>query len=499
MRSAELTPEFVLAAIDGTLAHAGGVTGAFTGVSIDGRNVPPGGLWFAIRGERFDGHQFANQAIECGPAGFVVERGRATEILALPGAENLAIIEVDDSIRALGALGRAWRLAMPALRVAGVAGSNGKTTTKEMLAAILEAHAGEAAVLKTEGNFNNHIGLPLTLLRLNSSHRFAVLEMGMSALGELAYLATLGRPDVAVVVNIGAEHLLTLNDIETVARAEGEIFASLPPDGVAVWPDDEQRIAPYAEASRAARRICFGRTAGVGVRVLSAVVKTDGTDIVLRLPDGALVESHLGIVGLHNAGNAAAAAAVAHALGASPASIAAGLPMARAAKHRSSLGEIGGRHIIDDCYNASPPSMAAALDTVVDFARQVREKGGKSRAIAVLTPSSSISASSGQVRSPCTARSALAPPSSASTCSSASALSPHTSPRARAQADLPTIESSTSTRSTTPHGTPPVRAGPATGSSSRPRAAPASSASWISCGPASIRPRLPLRRSAARR
>lgn len=366
--------EFVVEATGGTLRRRGAE--AFTGISIDGRVVPPGGLWFAIRGERFDGHQFAAQAIRTGATGLVVERGRGEELLAFP---DVSIVEVDDAVLALGALASAHRLRFPSLKIVGVAGSNGKTTTKEMIGAVLAAEVGEEAVHKTEGNFNNHLGMPLTMLRLDAGHRYAVLEMGMSALGELDYLARLARPDVAVVVSIGAEHLETLGTLENVARAEGEIYGALGVAGTAVWPDGEDRIAPYAEACSALRRLRFGHAPGAPVRIVRAATRLDGTDIELRLPDGQRVETRLGIIGLHNASNAAAAAAVACALGISPRAITEGLAAARTAKHRSAIVEIAGRHVIDDCYNASPPSVGAALDTLADFARQ-----SGTRSVAVL-------------------------------------------------------------------------------------------------------------------
>jgi UDP-N-acetylmuramoyl-tripeptide--D-alanyl-D-alanine ligase len=362
--------EFVLKATAGSVAKTRAT--AWGSVSIDGRAVPRGGLWFAITGERHDGHLFAGQAVVSGATGLVVARGRAAEFLGPP---DVTVIEVDDTQRALAALAHAHRMRLPDLKVVGVAGSNGKTTTKEMLGAVLTAAVGAGQVHKTEGNYNNQIGLPLTMLKLTAAHRFAVLEMGMSALGELLHLCTLGRPDVGVVVSIGAEHLETLGNMDNVARAEGEIFALLPPGGAAVWPDGDARIAPYAERSRALTRLPFGRAPGAAVRVVSASARIDGTDVLLRLADGQRVQTRLGIVGIHNAHNAAAAAAAAHALGVPAEAIGAGLAEARTAKHRNAIVDVAGRHIIDDCYNASPPSMGAALDTLADFARQSGTRG----------------------------------------------------------------------------------------------------------------------------
>ena len=348
----------------------------FTGAFIDGRAVVPGGLWFAIRGERFDGHDFAAQAIASGAAGLVIARERAAGFAIPPG---VTVVAVDDTVRALGDYARAWRMGFPSLKVVGVAGSNGKTTTKEMVAAILAAAAGPLSVHKTDGNLNNHLGVPLTLLRLAPAHRYAVVEMGMSGLGELAYLAELARPDVAVVTSIGPEHLEMLHTVENVARAEGEIFAALGPAAVAVTPDDEPLIAPFAAASRALWRLRFGVAPGVPVRIVRADARPTGTDLELRLPDGSAVATRLAMVGAHNASNAAAAAACAWALGIPGEAIGRGLALARTAKHRSTLVEVGGRHVIDDCYNASPPSVNAALEALSAFARQ-----SGSRAVAVL-------------------------------------------------------------------------------------------------------------------
>lgn len=355
----ELELEFVVEATGGKVqrAHAR----RFHGVAIDGRQVGALGLWFAIRGARFDGHEFAAQAAQAGAGGMVVARGRGA---GLAGVDEVTVIEVDDPVKALGALARAHRLSLPSLKVAGVTGSNGKTTTKELLASALAAHAGEGAVLKTQGNFNNQLGLPLTLLRLEPRHRFAVIEMGMSARGEIAYLAELARPDVGIIVNAGPVHLETLGTVDEVARAKGELFAALPPEGAVVYPDGDPRIAAEVRGSRAARRVRFGERPGVETRIESSRALAAGTEVALRLSDGARIAARLQAVGAHNARNAAAAAGCAHVLGASPEAIARGLGEARPERHRSQVVDIAGRKVIDDCYNASPLSTAAALETL---------------------------------------------------------------------------------------------------------------------------------------
>jgi UDP-N-acetylmuramoyl-tripeptide--D-alanyl-D-alanine ligase len=346
--------ERVVSATGGKLVRRGAAT--FSSVVIDSRAISPGCLFFAIPGERFDGHAFVAEALAKGAAGAVVNRGRAQ-----PGEHT--IVEVDDTIAALGKLAAAHRRAMTHLKVAAVTGSNGKTTTKEMLAAILGA--GGEPVLRTEGNLNNHLGVPLTLLRLSESHRYAVIEMGMSALGEIAYLTRLSQPDVAVIVNIAAVHLETLGSIENVAKAKAEIFQGLSPGGVGITPIDQPLLETYAHALE--RHLTFGpeaRKPSLGVD--NIVASASGVECTLHVREGAprQLALKMSLLGAHNAVDAAAAAAAALSLGATDHSFVSGLAAVRPAKHRSQLIEVAGRRIIDDCYNASPLSTRAAIDTL---------------------------------------------------------------------------------------------------------------------------------------
>jgi UDP-N-acetylmuramoyl-tripeptide--D-alanyl-D-alanine ligase len=350
----------VLAATGGTLLRGDGEA-SFSGVTIDNRTVAPAGLFFAIKGDRFDGHDFAEAAVAAGAQGVVVARGRGAEI----GAG--VVIEVDDTVKALGSLGREHRLSLPGLRLVGITGSNGKTTTKEMVAAILGAAAGPEAVLKTEGNLNNHLGVPLTLLRLHAGHAFAVVEMGMSGLGEIAYLTELARPDVAVIVNIAGVHLEQLQTIENVARAKAEIFAGLGGSGVAVYAAGEPLLAEHVAAIPAARRRTFG-PADSDADVRYDHVRVGPTGVELRLySDDNVSVLNVPLIGRHNASNAAAAATVARVLGVDHKAIVEGLARVRPAKHRAQLVPLGGRTLLDDCYNAAPPSMRAALDALVEI------------------------------------------------------------------------------------------------------------------------------------
>jgi UDP-N-acetylmuramoyl-tripeptide--D-alanyl-D-alanine ligase len=356
--------ERVLDATSGALARPGAER--FTRVVIDGRDVPRGALFFAVKGERFDGHDFVAQAVAGGADGVVVARGRGAR--AAEAAGRFAVIEVDDTVAALGQLARAHREAMSELKVVGVAGSNGKTTTKEITAAILSAAVGEDAVLKTEGNLNNHLGVPLTLLKLTPQHRFAVVEMGMSALGELAYLASIARPDVALIVSIAVEHLEHLGTIENIARAEAEILDAVVERGHAVVPIDEPLLAPHVERVPAARRFTFGpRASGATVGIENVTPGPDGLTFTLHLrglTSRSGVQAKLPLVGAHNASNAAAAAAAALALDLGEGPILDGLERVKPAKHRAQLVAVGDRTVLDDCYNASPLSMRAALDAL---------------------------------------------------------------------------------------------------------------------------------------
>ncbi|MDB4967752.1 MAG: UDP-N-acetylmuramoyl-tripeptide--D-alanyl-D-alanine ligase [Myxococcales bacterium] len=336
----------------------------YSSVTIDSRAVAPGALFFAVKGDRFDGHDFAISAIAAGAHGIVVARGRGAAF-----DHDCTVIEVDDPVRALGALAAAHRQAMAQLEVVAITGSNGKTTTKEMVASILSAAAGGDAVLKTEGNLNNHLGVPLTLLRLHEGHRYAVVEMGMSNLGEIAYLTGLARPDVAVVVSVAGVHVETLGSIENVARAKAEIFAGLDEDGIAIYPATESLLLPYLGAL--AHKMTFGPKA-VSPTVAYDEVKPGPTGLDLRLhlagvTSSAGIDAHLPLIGGHNASNAAAAACVALALDVGEGSILDGLATVKPAKHRAQLMQVGSYTVLDDCYNAAPNSMRAALDSLAEI------------------------------------------------------------------------------------------------------------------------------------
>jgi UDP-N-acetylmuramoyl-tripeptide--D-alanyl-D-alanine ligase len=324
---------------------------AFTGASIDSRTLGKGELFFALRASR-DGHEFLADAARRGAGGVVIERGRQPP----PG---MTAVVVDDTRQALGAYGHFLRQKVGP-QVVGVTGSAGKTTTKDLCAAAL----GEGT-LKTCGNLNNDLGVPLTLLRL-SAEKFAVVEMGMSARGEIAHLCELAEPDVGVVTLVAPAHLEQLGSIEEIARAKGELFHGLKPGGVAILPDDDARL--LAEAKACSRRVMFGESERADVRVVSA---TPHGEVTLAL-GGGRIEFRLPLVGRHNARNSAAAAAGAWVLGRSPGDIARGLAQAKPTRNRSEVTQIGSRHVIADLYNANPTSTKAALDALVGLRGQAR-------------------------------------------------------------------------------------------------------------------------------
>jgi len=328
----------------------------YTSVGSDSRVVVPGMLFVALRGERFDGHDFVADVLAQGAAGALVAHDFAAAHPELP------LVAVADTRLALGALAAHWRGRFR-LPLIGVTGSNGKTTVKEMCAAILRADFGQNAVLATTGNLNNDIGLPLTLLKLRASHHAAVIEMGMNHAGEIDYLTRLARPTVALVNNAQRAHLAGLGSVEAVARAKGEIFAGLDASGVAVVNADDPHAALWRELAGTRPVLSFGFAAKADVRGAWAPHGFGG-ELTLTAPQGTET-FHLPTPGEHNARNALAAAA---------ACLAAGVPLAPVARGLSGYAGVKGRlqrkagiHcalVIDDSYNANPDSMRAAIDVL---------------------------------------------------------------------------------------------------------------------------------------
>ena len=337
---------------------------AISSVSIDTRAIQPGQLYIAVKGHNFDGNEFVEQAEEAGAIAAIVHKGVKT---------SLSHIVVDDTRLALAELAGAWRCLLSvrgkeSLSVVGITGSNGKTTVKEMVAAILVVNA---PVLFTQGNLNNDIGVPLTLLRLNEQHRYAVIEMGANHAGEIAYTSTYAQADVVIITNAGAAHLEGFGSVGGVAKAKGEIIETLKKDGVAVINYDDDYFDYWQSVSGNKSVLSFGLNSGADVTAKAIkteirnnafvtsfeLVSTQGTvDIILKL------------AGQHNIVNALAATAASLALGIDLKQIKQGLENVKPVTGRlqplvSRLGNI----VIDDTYNANSSSLKAGLEVLANF------------------------------------------------------------------------------------------------------------------------------------
>jgi murE/murF fusion protein len=336
-------------------------------VQTDSRKLVPGSLFVALRGDRFDGHDFLRASAAAGAVAVLAERDVA--------ASGLSGLQVTDSRRALGLLARGWRR-QQSLPLIAVTGSNGKTTVTQMLATILAAWHGGDGRLATQGNFNNDVGLPLTLLRLRPQHQAAVVELGMNHPGEIAWLASLAEPTVGLVNNAQREHQEFLHGVEAVARENGAVIAALPEDGIAVYPADSEHAAIWDAVSAGRRALRFALAAASGEFAAAEVSGTaryvEGTlRVELHTPAGH-ADVALRLLGRHNARNALAATAAALAAGAPLDAVCRGLeafaPVAgRLVPRRLVLD--GGRRLllVDDSYNANPDSVRAAIDVLAEL------------------------------------------------------------------------------------------------------------------------------------
>lgn len=323
---------------------------SFSRVSTDTRTLHGGDLFVALSGEHFDGHDYIDQA---------GHQGAVAVMLSRPGEISLPALQVEDTRLGLGRLAAVWRRRYH-LPVVAITGSNGKTTVKEMVAAIL-GQQGE--VLATRGNLNNEIGLPLTLLQIRERHRYAVVEMGASHAGEIGYLTQLAAPRVAVITNAAPAHLEGFGSVEGVARAKGEIFAGLDEEGIAIINADDAYADYWRECAASRRVVTFGMQQPADVT--AQWLATEGLSrLQLQTPQGE-VELQLHLPGRHNGMNALAAAAVAVALGIGLDKIRAGLASLQPVAGRMQLLDgLPGMRVIDDTYNANPSSLQAALQSL---------------------------------------------------------------------------------------------------------------------------------------
>lgn len=364
-----LTIEKILESTEGRLiAGVGNIP--ISGVSIDSRTIKKGEIFISIKGDNFDGHNFIEEAVKKGAAGLVVQEGHPVTTSLLSGMRREdsmlsphSIIAVKDTLSALQEMARFYRNNFR-IPLVGVTGSNGKTTTKEMIWYILSR---KVSVLKNDGNLNNHIGVPLTLFGLNPSHNIAVIEMGIGDRGELTRLCEIAGPTMAVITNIGPTHLERLGRIENVAEAKGEILGFIKSDGACVLNRDDTFFDVF-KAKAPGRVVSFGMSPLADVYTEAADIAVDGRfmdSMKFRLvsPLGE-VDINMHVIGLHNLYNALCAAATAYALGAQMEDIKYGLEKFTPVKMRSVIENVGGVYIINDTYNANPASMVAAIDTL---------------------------------------------------------------------------------------------------------------------------------------
>ena len=369
------------AATLGTLSVAGTRVG--DGVGTDSRAVAPGSIFLALSGERFDGHAFVEGALRAGAAGVVVASGRGAAFEATARELGAFVIEVPDTLVALGDLARSWRRIQPAT-VVGITGSNGKTSTKELTALCLAAFG---PTLATHANHNNRVGVPQTLFRLRQEHRFAVVEMGMSEPGEIAELARIAEPTIGLVTSIGEAHLERLGSIEAIAEEKAALLRALPAHGVAIAPAGVAVLEPELRSVRA-RIVRFGADPSAEVRLVGAIdvagdVQHFEADVL-----GKRVRVELPALGRHMVDNALAALALAAVLGDNLEAAARQIANYQPVGQRMRPLRLGERLVLEDCYNANPTSVEAALRTLATCQRprvavlgEMRELGPASESL----------------------------------------------------------------------------------------------------------------------
>ena len=344
-----------IASLSATRLELGNSDLAISHVSTDSRTIKPGDLFVALCGEHFDAHNFLEQVAKAGAAGALVSRDPPP---GLP--QTFAILRAADTLVAYQNLAANYRKTLP-LKVLGITGSNGKTSTKDFAASIL----GRAfRVTKTEGNFNNHVGLPRTILEANSDHQFAVWELGMNHPGEIAALARIASPDAGIITNIGIAHIEFMGSREAIAQEKGALAEAIDPGGFVVLNADDDFSGSIANRIRA--RVIFAGIEEGAIRAIEVQQTAAGCEFTIV--EGAhRCRAQLPVPGLHMVQNAILAVAAGRAFGVSLEECAAGLVSAPLAKARLQIREIHGVQFIDDSYNANPDSMKAALRTLMEL------------------------------------------------------------------------------------------------------------------------------------
>jgi len=328
-----------------------------TGCSIDSRTIQPGELFFAVKGERLDGHDFVHQALERGAVSAIVRKDQLARY-----SVKTCLLAVDDTLVALQTLATAVRR-LWGKPVVGVTGSAGKTTTKEAIAHVL---ASRFRVLKSEGNFNNHFGLPLMLLKLEPEHEVAVIEMGMSHAGEIAALAKIAQPEIGVVTVVAPVHLEYFESLAAIARAKYELIESLPPGGTAVLNADDEYVSQFGRDFKG-KVVLYGTHASATLRAEN--IQSHGAGGTTFEVEVKGVREHvvLPLVGTHNVSNALAALAVALDRGINLSNAVAALATLKAADKRGQVVQVGNISVINDCYNSNPKALQAMVDALASM------------------------------------------------------------------------------------------------------------------------------------
>src|SRR5713101_1394948 len=322
--------------------------------SIDSRTIQAGEFFFAVKGERMDGHDFAQQALEKGAVAAVVRTDQMSRYTAKAG-----LMAVDDTLVALQTLGAAVRR-LWAKPLVGVTGSTGKTTTKEAIAHILSTRF---RVLKSEGNFNNHFGLPLMLLKIEPEHEAAVIEMGMSHRGEIAALAKIAQPEIAVVTNVAPVHLEFFKSVAEIARAKYELIESLPAGGTPILNADDEYVSQFGRDFQG-KVVLYGLHPSADIRAENIEQRGSEGSVFDVVAGGSRERPTLRLVGTHISYNALAAVAVGLERGLSPAEASGALPTLAPADKRGAVVQLGNITIINDCYNSNPTALDAMVDTL---------------------------------------------------------------------------------------------------------------------------------------
>jgi UDP-N-acetylmuramoyl-tripeptide--D-alanyl-D-alanine ligase len=371
-----------LAAVTGGTLTLGDPQISCSAVTTDSRDPLSDSLFVALQGPNFDGARFCRQAAASGSRLFLVAQTAWKDGLVGDLPSSCAVVLVTDTQKALGDLA-AWHRRRFSARVIAVTGSNGKTSTRELITAVL---GGKPSVLANQGNYNNLVGMPRALLGLSNQHRYAVMEMGMNAPGEIARLAEVAGPEVGVITNVHPVHLEGLGSLSAVAEAKGELFASLPPSGTAVLNADDPYLLKQVARTKA-RQVMFGRSPKADVRILDVRIIASGVEVDMNLA-GNNITTRLRTIGSHNAQNAAAAAAVGLIENITPAEISSRLEQVTFPGMRLEHVNLGEAHLLVDCYNANPQSMQAGLQALSDAAGsgnklavlgEMRELGAQSR------------------------------------------------------------------------------------------------------------------------